>query len=79
MRGRDLFGLALAALWQSKVRTLLTLAGVALGAGMLVVSLSLGHGLRTIVETEFRRDDQLRNIMVFRSWRAPPRCPHRCC
>ncbi|HEY1375871.1 MAG TPA: FtsX-like permease family protein [Gemmataceae bacterium] len=71
MRGRDLLGLALAALWQSKARTALTLAGVALGAGMLVVSLSLSHGLRTVVETEFRKDDGLRAVMVYQSWQAP--------
>jgi putative ABC transport system permease protein len=71
MRCRDLFGLALAALWQSKARTVLTLAGVALGAGMLVVSLSLSHGLRAVVETEFRKDDQLRTVMLYQSWQAP--------
>jgi putative ABC transport system permease protein len=72
MRGRDLIGLALAAFWQSRTRTLLTLAGVALGAGMLVVSLSLGHGLRKLVEDEFGRDDRLRRIMVYSVWQAPP-------
>src|SRR5437763_15510788 len=71
MRGRDLFGLAFAALWQSKMRTLLTLAGVALGTGMLVVSLSLGHGLRTVVATEFHKDDRLRTVMAYQSWQAP--------
>jgi putative ABC transport system permease protein len=64
MRRRDRYGLALGALWQSKGRTLLTLAGVALGGGMLVVSLSLGYGLRTFVETGFRKDDRLCRITV---------------
>jgi putative ABC transport system permease protein len=68
MRGHDLIGLALAALWQSKTRTLLTLAGVALGAGMLVFSLALGHGLRQLVQDEFRKDDRLRRIMTYRHW-----------
>src|SRR4051812_40736056 len=72
MRLRDLFAFALGALWQSKARTLLTLAGVALGGGMLVVSLSLSHGLRTLVESQFHKDDRLRTVAVSRSWQGPP-------
>lgn len=72
MRLGDLFAFALGALWQSKARTLLTLAGVALGGGMLVVSLSLGHGLRTLVESQFHKDDRLRTIAVYLSWQGRP-------
>ncbi len=72
MRGRDLIGLALAALWLSKTRALLTLAGVALGAGMLVVSLSLAHGLRSLVADEFHKDDRLRRIIISRAWQPAP-------
>src|SRR5581483_2661673 len=64
MRGRDILSLALGALWQSKVRTLLTLAGVALGGAMLVISLSLGQGLRTFVADAFHKDDRLRKTFV---------------
>jgi hypothetical protein len=70
MRRRDLYGMALAGLWQSKGRSLMTLAGVALGGGMLVVSLSLGHGLRTFVAAAFRKDDRLRTITVTAAARA---------
>jgi putative ABC transport system permease protein len=71
MRTDDLFGLALAALWQAKARTTLTLAGVALGATMLIVSLALSGGMRAVVESEYRKDDRLRAVIVHRTWRAP--------
>ncbi len=65
MRIADLFRLSLSALWQQKVRTLLTMAGVAIGTFSLAVSLSLGIGFQMEVERQLHRGDQLRQVWVF--------------
>src|SRR5438067_7103725 len=65
MRARDLLRFALSALWQQKVRTLLTLSGVIAGAFLLVVSISVGQGVEETTVQQFRRHGQLRNVSVF--------------
>ncbi len=57
MRVDDLLILPLAALWQQKLRTLLTTLGVVFGAFVLAASLSIGIGVKTTIERESRRDD----------------------
>ena len=54
MRLTDLIRSAVGGLWQQKVRTALTLTGVAVGASSLAFSLSLGVGLRGMVDREFK-------------------------
>src|SRR5207247_9757227 len=58
-------GLGLAALFQQKVRTTLTTLGVVIGAFLLILSLSIGQGVKSAVLTELRRYDQIRKILVW--------------
>jgi putative ABC transport system permease protein len=71
MRTTDLLGMALAALWQQKGRTALTLLGVLLGTCMLAVSLSLGQGLQELATAELTKDDRLRKVGVHPGYSAP--------
>lgn len=53
MRFLDLTRFAVGGLWRQKVRTTLTILGVAVGACSLAFSLSLGVGLRRVITNEF--------------------------
>jgi putative ABC transport system permease protein len=64
VRFRDLLGLALAALFRQKVRTLLTTLGVVFGSFVLVASLSVRGGVQETVVREYRRFGELRRIDV---------------
>jgi putative ABC transport system permease protein len=64
VRFTDLLAIALSALYQQKVRTLLTTTGVVIGTLILIVSLSIGRGVEEVVLNEFSRYDQLRQIHV---------------
>ncbi len=64
MRTADVLRLALTALVQQKVRTALTTFGVAVGAFVLLLSLSIGVGIQEAVVREFHRHDELRKIEV---------------
>ena len=64
MRFADVLGLALTALWQRKLRTVLTLLGVLFGTFVLVASLSLGRGVQDTIMREYGRHNELRNIEV---------------
>jgi putative ABC transport system permease protein len=68
VRIADLLKFALSALWQQKVRTLLTTLGVVIGTCVLALSLSVGVGVRDAVNRQFRRHDQLRKIQVWPMW-----------
>jgi putative ABC transport system permease protein len=70
MRVADLIGLALGALRQQKVRTVLTTLGVIFGTFVLVVSLSLGDGVQQTIEREGHRNANLRRIHVYPEWQA---------
>lgn len=65
MRFADILGLSLAALWQQKVRTFLTVAGVSIGSFALAVCLSLGEGFHAEVDRQMRHGDQLRQVWVY--------------
>jgi putative ABC transport system permease protein len=65
MRVADLLLLALSALWQQKLRTVLTTLGVAFGALVLFVSLSIGQGVQDTIGREARKHDELRRIQVY--------------
>ncbi len=54
MRSPDLIRSAVGGLWRQKARTTLTLLGVAVGACALAFSLSLGIGLRGMIDREFQ-------------------------
>src|SRR5262249_10593513 len=64
VRVADILGLALAALWQQKVRTLLTTLGVVFGSFVLAASLSINQGVQDTIERESHRSDFLRKIQV---------------
>jgi putative ABC transport system permease protein len=70
MRLADILGLALAALWQQKVRTALTLLGVVFGGFVLAASLSINQGIQDTIEREANRSNYLRKITVRPRWRA---------
>jgi putative ABC transport system permease protein len=65
VRFADVVYLAFSALLQQKVRTTLTLLGVMIGTFVLLLSLSIGQGVRETIVREYRRNDQLRRIEVF--------------
>jgi putative ABC transport system permease protein len=65
VRPADILGLALAALWQQKVRTLLTTLGVVFGSFVLAASLSIDHGVQETIDREARRTEFLRRIEVW--------------
>jgi putative ABC transport system permease protein len=70
VRVRDLLGLALSALWQQKVRTLLTTLGVVFGCFVLVASLSVRRGVDAVILREYSRFGELRKIDVRASYTA---------
>jgi putative ABC transport system permease protein len=68
MRFVDVLGMALAALWQQKTRTILTTLGVLFGSFVLAASVSIDHGVQETIERESRRSSQLRRIDVRPGW-----------
>jgi putative ABC transport system permease protein len=64
MRFADLLGIAISALVQQKVRTLLTMAGVVIGSFALVVCVSLGWGFEEEVMRQLDRGSLTRQIVV---------------
>src|SRR5262249_25907002 len=64
VRFRDLLGLALSALFQQKLRTLLTTLGVVFGSFVLVASLSVRFGVEDTIIREYSRYGELRQIVV---------------
>jgi putative ABC transport system permease protein len=70
VRFADTLGLALSALAQQKVRTLLTTLGVLFGTFVLAASLSIGQGVQETIVREASRHDRLRRVNVWPVWRA---------
>jgi len=68
VRFRDLVVLALAALYQQKLRTLLTTLGVVFGCLVLVISLSVRLGVHDTIVREYGRQGELRRIDVHPSY-----------
>jgi putative ABC transport system permease protein len=64
LRAADVLRLALSALYQQKVRTSLTTLGVAVGSLVLLLSLSIGIGVRDAVLHQIRRHDDLRKVEI---------------
>ena len=65
MRFTDLLILPIAALWQQKLRTILTTLGVVFGAFVLAASLSIGQGVQETMRRVSRSDDLARRIDVY--------------
>ena len=65
MRILDLIGLAFSSQWRQKTRTALTLLGVVIGSCILVISLSVGTGVRKTVYRLLREHGRLRQIEVY--------------
>ena len=62
--------LALSALARHKVRTSLTVLGVAIGTFTLVASLSVGNGVEAALLRQFRKSDRLRKIVLYRNYES---------
>jgi putative ABC transport system permease protein len=74
VRTGDLLGSAVGGLWRQKARTALTLTGVAVGGCALAFSLSLGIGLRALIDHEFRSRPGFWQVYVHPS-RTGPQLP----
>lgn len=70
MRAADVVTLAFSALWQQRVRTLLSLLGVTVGTFSLALSLAVGRGVESAFLRQLRENDELRKIYVSRSFEA---------
>ncbi len=68
MRPIDLLTFPLVALWQQKLRTVLTMLGVVFGAFVLAASLSIGVGVRETIDRESHRSDISRRIEISPKW-----------
>src|ERR1700722_12370593 len=68
VRLTDLLILPVAALWQQKLRTLLTTLGVVFGAFVLAASLSIGEGVQETIDRESHRNEISRMVQVFPNW-----------
>ena len=72
MRTGDLIRSAVGGLWRQKARTALTLTGVAVGGCALAFSLSLGIGLRALIDHEFRSRPGFWQVYVHPTRNGPP-------
>jgi len=64
VRLRDLISAGLFSLRRQKLRTVLTTLGVTIGIATLVSSVSIGLGVRRIIEDDFKKERRLREIVV---------------
>src|SRR4029078_13134017 len=65
MRPRDLLLAGLSSLRRQKLRTFLTTLGVTIGIATLVASVSVGVGVRRIIEDGFKKEHRLREVTVY--------------
>src|SRR5436190_15780662 len=68
MRWRDILNLSISALWQQKVRTLLTMTGVLFGAFVLAASLAIGQGVQNAIARIVRENEILRRVEAYPRW-----------
>ena len=71
MRFLDVARLAFQTIRQQKVRTILNLAGVLIGAFIFVFTFAAGSGIEQTVVKLLRQEDYLRSIVVSPSWPQP--------
>ncbi len=67
MRARDIIGIAARNLWHRRRRTALNLIGVAIGSGVLLMTLSVTSGLRSAIHAMIDATEFARSIYVHRS------------
>lgn len=72
MRRYDILWLALAALYQQKLRTVLTTLGVLFGSFVLTFSVSMARGVQDAIVREYSRYAGLRHIEVRPNFAAAP-------
>jgi putative ABC transport system permease protein len=65
VRFSDLLRLSLSALWQQKVRSILTTLGVIFGTFVLVASVSINRGVQETILRESQRHGELQRVQVF--------------
>jgi putative ABC transport system permease protein len=65
VRSLDLLFAGLSSLRRQKLRTALTILGVTIGIATLVASVSVGLGVRRIIEDGFKKQHRLREITVY--------------
>jgi putative ABC transport system permease protein len=75
VRFGDLAGMALAALWRHKLRTLLSTLMVVFGSLFLAVSLALWQGVDETITREYKRHVDLRRIEVHPNYAPPAAAP----
>lgn len=63
MRFKNLFSIALRAIWRNKSRSILTMLGVIIGVGAVIMLISIGSGLQQLVVDQFE-DFGANNIFV---------------
>jgi hypothetical protein len=67
VRFADLIAFGLSAFRRQKLRATLTLLGVVIGTATLVISVSIGEGVKKTIDEEFAHDDRLRQVTVIPS------------
>ena len=68
MRTNDLLKFyGVAALWRHKLRGILTLLGVVIGTSTLVISVSVGEGVRKAIDDQFTKEKDLLQVSVLPS------------
>src|SRR5688572_18808695 len=70
MRWLDILGMAFGGIAQRRLRSVLTVAGVAVGCFVLAASLSVGQGVQQAIANQLRKQDRLRRIIAW-SGRGP--------
>ncbi len=63
----DLIAFGLSSLRRQKLRTALTVLGVTIGTATLVISVAIGLGVRQVIDDQFHKEQELRQITVFPS------------
>ena len=74
MRLADLLGLSIKNLWRHKVRTFLTVMGVMIGAGAIIVMISLGLAMEKNFETQASQMGSLTMIQIY-NWNQGGKTP----
>lgn len=69
MRFSDIISMSVSNLWKRKVRTILTVLGVVVGAASIVVMLSLGIGLQSAMLGQIQSQISMTDIQVY-NWSA---------
>jgi putative ABC transport system permease protein len=64
----DLMRFAYDSLVQHKLRSVLTLLGVVLGAFLVIITISIGQGVQEVIPRLMRQNDRMRRIEVHQAW-----------